>query len=874
MVREKVYQPILRKVFVVFLFFLYLTSHNTLISYGYEDAVAKEKICLESVEGTVTIKKSNDKQIKTTEGMKLYNGYEVTTSAASYALISLDEKKLIKLDANTMIHIGQNGKKLEVLVDSGSVYFDIEEALQKDEQLNVKTSTMTLGIRGTAGTVSSFYSPNDGVRTSQSVLFTGKAKVTFHSSKEQENQHVVLTAGQVVTEWISSEKKQSSFKVDSLKQGDEAIQPFAAVEVQKNEVLQQKMKDETGFSMNQLKPYAGKELLIEQEKQRKEQSIIDEQQKKQRQEELANNPSLSAEQKGLEENDDEDDHKKDKENPSNPTPEPDQKLSEALKEFGEEFVYKEGEGITPKDFYMGEKFPNYSAKLEAPSNQGWLQNKDNSELEVSAIPMIDTVTIHNVVLTLCSKEGEEVSKKVSVVLLGQSPQNGQHMEWGQSPIFERNHKFYLEQPEGFLEDDHIILYRIRGNNGQVTEAEFYNWYMSQPFKQKLEFEKEEGFSQKIACLGEKQDDSVVDIMICKKSKPQRAELLSELYHFSMEDEKDEELQKVLDGYVDELILESVQQEEITIEDLRCSDTSSLTEGISMTLSFETESRWMEEESENVVKIRAVPADFYNIPPQIVRLTAINERTSESCSKEVAISLPYISSKDLPIYDEMEIESIGMLEEDKFFITLSGVPEEAESYFVLYQWVDEEADMSFDDIYTEYFNGENDNLSQVYRIGDGKAVFEISQGESQEEEYLCMVLLSEMELQKPYYALKSMEKITIDLEDVLKKELDKFLQEANWKELNKREKKVYASDFMKEGVALKDGVTAYLQMSYDCFYLVEKDGYLKVRAFPLHKECVVEGIRLVLEWEEKGLCMEKEVSMTLPDYYDECNDWWK
>ena len=106
---------------------------------------------LEQIEGTATITNKSDKTVSFTSGMKLFNGYGVETGLASYAYISLDATKAVKLDANSEIVLKESGKKLEVDLKKGNLFFDVTVPLAGDEDLSIRTSTMVTGIRGTAG---------------------------------------------------------------------------------------------------------------------------------------------------------------------------------------------------------------------------------------------------------------------------------------------------------------------------------------------------------------------------------------------------------------------------------------------------------------------------------------------------------------------------------------------------------------------------------------------------------------------------------------------------------------------------------------------------------------------------------------------------
>lgn len=110
-------------------------------------------IRLSKTTGTVSVSKSSGKSLTLLSNMRLYNGYHVATSAKSYAWMNLDDAKLVKEDASSEVEVRKNGKKLEVNLISGKIFFDVTEKLDDDESLNISTSTMIAGIRGTAGYV-------------------------------------------------------------------------------------------------------------------------------------------------------------------------------------------------------------------------------------------------------------------------------------------------------------------------------------------------------------------------------------------------------------------------------------------------------------------------------------------------------------------------------------------------------------------------------------------------------------------------------------------------------------------------------------------------------------------------------------------------
>ena len=108
---------------------------------------------LRRTEGTVGVSDNEGKSVEPRDDLGLYSGYGVGTQAESYAWIDLDDVKLTKLDANSEIEIVKEDKSLEINVKSGSLFFNVTEPLADDETMNIATSTMMIGIRGTCGWV-------------------------------------------------------------------------------------------------------------------------------------------------------------------------------------------------------------------------------------------------------------------------------------------------------------------------------------------------------------------------------------------------------------------------------------------------------------------------------------------------------------------------------------------------------------------------------------------------------------------------------------------------------------------------------------------------------------------------------------------------
>lgn len=175
--------------------------------------------------GTVSVYDGEDKVIKPREKLGLYSGYNVETEPVSYAWIDLDEVKLVKMDEASEIEIQKDGKKLELLVNSGSLFFNVSEPLAGDEIMNICTSTMVVGIRGTCGWVVS-----EGDKGAQVYILEGKVEVEAVNTEET----AAVSAGEMAQVSVT-EEGETEITVQPF--AEEYIAPFVLSELEEEDSL-------------------------------------------------------------------------------------------------------------------------------------------------------------------------------------------------------------------------------------------------------------------------------------------------------------------------------------------------------------------------------------------------------------------------------------------------------------------------------------------------------------------------------------------------------------------------------------------------------------------------------------------------------------
>jgi ferric-dicitrate binding protein FerR (iron transport regulator) len=175
-------------------------------------SAAAKALRLEATEGTVQMKNAAGRNLKLKGGTRLYNGYTLTTQKASYAYVSLDETKAVKLGASTKSEVFRSGKKLELKVSSGELFFNVKVPLKSDESLTIRTSTMVTSVRGTCGWVEVL-----DRHTTQVSLLEGKLDITSTDPLTREQRTTTIEGGQTATiVYLGDERRTSGVIVEDL----------------------------------------------------------------------------------------------------------------------------------------------------------------------------------------------------------------------------------------------------------------------------------------------------------------------------------------------------------------------------------------------------------------------------------------------------------------------------------------------------------------------------------------------------------------------------------------------------------------------------------------------------------------------------------
>lgn len=202
-----------------------------------QDAIGS-RIEIEKIDGTAYVVKKG-KKIDAKKGVKLSASESIQTAAASYVYISLDDTKVIKIDELSRVNIEKKGKKLKIVVEEGSIFFNVTEKLAEDESMSIEASTMAMSIRGTAGIVS-LRRINDEVNSTLTLL-DGQVNVTYSDMSGADAEFILWGGEQVIHNESSKETIRDLIDVTELP-------GFVAVEIAGDDSLAEKMRLNSGLN--------------------------------------------------------------------------------------------------------------------------------------------------------------------------------------------------------------------------------------------------------------------------------------------------------------------------------------------------------------------------------------------------------------------------------------------------------------------------------------------------------------------------------------------------------------------------------------------------------------------------------------------------
>ena len=144
-----------------------------------EDAYAASTMRLLHHEGSVEIFDVSGQPRFLMDNVRFASGEAMQTGADGHASVSLDDTKIVTLDTGSRVAFIQEDSHIRLNLEQGAIFLDVQEKLDENEGLDIQTTNMTVGIRGTIVFLSAEAgNGGNGASTTLGVL-EGTAEVSY-----------------------------------------------------------------------------------------------------------------------------------------------------------------------------------------------------------------------------------------------------------------------------------------------------------------------------------------------------------------------------------------------------------------------------------------------------------------------------------------------------------------------------------------------------------------------------------------------------------------------------------------------------------------------------------------------------------------------
>ena len=201
-------------------------------------------------EGTVKIEKEGGKLKPISKNARFESGEALFTGLDGLATVSLDDTKFVTLQPDSRVEFSKVNKQLGLKLTKGGLFFEVTEKLKDGEIFEIKTSTMTAGVKGTSGY---FCLDADGNETL--TVTDGKLIISAVNPETGERKYAEVSGGQRITVYLYSDSnnEHDTIELDVKDIAEDELEDFTLKMLGNNERLLTKVCEYTGWDRDKLK---------------------------------------------------------------------------------------------------------------------------------------------------------------------------------------------------------------------------------------------------------------------------------------------------------------------------------------------------------------------------------------------------------------------------------------------------------------------------------------------------------------------------------------------------------------------------------------------------------------------------------------------
>ena len=200
------------------------------------------------IEGTVNIEDADGNSKPVIDNIRFSSGEALSTGSDGLASVGLDDTKIVTLESDSRVEFTKARNMLALNLTRGGLYFEVNEHLSDDETFDIRTSTMTVGIRGTSGYV--FY---DSEGRESLVITDGVVHVTARNPETGEVIESEVPAGcQCKVYLYDASRPEGSIEFFLEELEEDELPVFTLRMLAENPELLQRVCNDTGWSAEEI----------------------------------------------------------------------------------------------------------------------------------------------------------------------------------------------------------------------------------------------------------------------------------------------------------------------------------------------------------------------------------------------------------------------------------------------------------------------------------------------------------------------------------------------------------------------------------------------------------------------------------------------
>ena len=220
-------------------------------------------------EGNVKVMDADGKSRTLMQNGRFGSGEAMQTGKESTASVGLDQSKIVALDAVTRVNFSQQGKAMHMDLVEGTLLLDVQKKLDEEESLDIRTSNMVVGIRGTVVFLSNLPSVehdtddleevlDERISSGEMITTLGVLEGTAHVSYVDANgrqQSIDVKAGEKATlRGDSMGKSASDASVETMVAED--LSNFVVKQLMRDDALYNRVEEASGLADEAVNLYA------------------------------------------------------------------------------------------------------------------------------------------------------------------------------------------------------------------------------------------------------------------------------------------------------------------------------------------------------------------------------------------------------------------------------------------------------------------------------------------------------------------------------------------------------------------------------------------------------------------------------------------